>query len=792
MRVNSDALPSAFIVLPVLLACAVTALAVVAAGAIAGFAVGVIAAVASALLVEKPLKRLAAITDKIAGGDRYAIVPRQRPGPLSDIARAVERLRATVLEADALAVDQRRREAEARLHMASRSFFTRSFRGAVDEVTKMFSDGGAWIGQTAADLEERNRTMHGKVAGASDTARSAADDIAAIAVSARGILQSIEQSAGDIGASRAASTRATGDLASADETMRGLAADASRIEEVVGLIQKIARQTSMLALNASIEAARAGAAGQGFAVVADEVKTLATQTAQATQDIAGQVDRIQLAVERSADALQHVHASVGEINAADARLREVFEQQTEELDSIAYRATHVAAQVSAALPDLRNAVGHVDQAGASMLGTAEELVGKAKGLVGRVDRYFVDLDTGAIKVGILHSLSGTMTASERPLQDLLVMMIEQANEEGGLLGRPLEAAIMDPRSDPRAYAGAARTLLTEHHASAIFGCWTSASRKEVLPVVEGLNGLLFYPSQYEGEEESSNIFYTGATPQQQAIPAVDYLRRRDKTRFFLVGSESVYSRTTNVILKAYLEAKGIAGDAVREVYAPFGHREWDDIVAAIKRFGAGGDAGVVTSVSGDANVYLYRALAAHGIAAETIPVMTLSIGESELTAISGPAVAGHLACWSYLHEIDTSANRAFVKSWRKFCGRPNVVTDDPMEATWIGFNLWMEAVRQAGSVGVDEVRRALAGLHIKAPSGYEVAMDPVNHHLHKPAIIGEMTSDGRIVPVWKSAGLIAPEPWSPWFAKAEKSDSLTPGRRLRDLTDPPTRLAYAS
>lgn len=198
-------------------------------------------------------------------------------------------------------------------------------------------------------------------------------------------------------------------------------------------------------------------------------------------------------------------------------------------------------------------------------------------------------------------------------------------------------------------------------------------------------------------------------------------------------------------------------------------------------------------MSGDANVYLYRALADHGITAETIPVMTLSIGESELSAISGPEVVGHLACWSYLHEIDNSANRAFVRSWRKFCGRPNVVTDDPMEATWIGFNLWMEAVRQAGSVGVDEVRRALAGLRIKAPSGYEVAMDPVNHHLHKPAIIGEMTSDGRIVPVWKSAGLIAPEPWSPWFAQSEKETaSARSGRRHGDSPDTRTRLAYAS
>jgi len=785
--IRKASLPSAAIAIPLLVAVGLAVFATATLGAIAGILTGLGAALAAAVIVESPLKALAAVTHRIAHGDRYAILPRQTPGPLAGIARSVDALRAAVLEADALAVDQRRREAESRLHMASRSFFTRSFRGAVDDVIKTFTDGSAWIGQTATDLEERNQHMHVKVANASDAARAAADDVAAIAVAARGILLSIEQSAGDIGASREASARAAADLASADETMRKLAGTAARIEQVVGLIQTVARQTSLLALNAGIEAARAGAAGQGFAVVAGEVKALARQTAKATEDIAAQVSGIQSAVESTADALQDVHASVGEINAADAKLRAAFEQQTHELDAIAMRAAQVAEQVSGALPDLRQAVGHVDQAGASMLGTAEELVGKAKGLVTQVTRYFTDLDSGAIKVGILHSLSGTMTASERPLQELLVMMIEKANEDGGLMGRPLEAVIMDPRSDPRAYAGAARSLLTEHHVAAVFGCWTSHSRKEVLPVVEALNGLLFYPSQYEGEEESSNIFYTGATPQQQAIPAVDYLRRRGHNRFFLLGSESVYSRTTNAILKSYLAAEGAEPGAIREVLTPFGHKDWAETVAAIKRFGAGGDAGVITTVSGDANIYLYRELAAQGIAADTIPVMTLSIGESELPAIAVPEIKGHLACWSYLHELDTPANRGFVRAWRKFCGRPNVMTDDPMEATWIGFQMWMAAVKQANTTETNAVRGKLAGMRLKTPSGYEVAMDGVNHHLHKPAIVGEMTADGRIVPVWKSSGLIAPDPWSPWLPRAESTAIARRGdtAQLRPL-------AYAS
>lgn len=301
-------------------------------------------------------------------------------------------------------------------------------------------------------------------------------------------------------------------------------------------------------------------------------------------------------------------------------------------------------------------------------------------------------------------------------------------------------------------------------------------------MVEELNGLLFYPSQYEGEEESPNIFYTGATRQQQAIPAVDYLRQLGKKRFFLLGTDTVYPRTTNAILKSYLDAHGIAGDAVAELYTPFNHKHWEDIVGWIRRFGEGGDAAIVTTVSGDANIYFYRELARQGSTAESMPAMTLSIGEGELPAIAGPEMAGHLAAWSYLHAIDSPENRAFVSSWRRFCGAPNVVTDDPMEATWIGFNLWKEAVTRAGCVDVDHVRRALSGLRLRAPSGFEVFMDAANHHLHKPVVIGRITPDARIVPVWMSDHLIAPEPWSPWLNRSgSPAPRLIASRDEREL-----------
>ncbi|XSG81758.1 MAG: transporter substrate-binding protein [Methyloligella sp. ZOD6] len=755
--------PGWWILLPIVGVALIAVLGAEMGGMMAGLICSVFGGFLAAWAINRRLRIIAVATEKIAAGDRYAEIPEQSAGPLADLSKAVLELRAAIGEADGRVVDQRRREAEARLHYAGRSFFTHQFRTTVDQVTRAFTHGIDQIGHTAAELSNQNRHMHDQVEAASRSAAAAGADVHALGVAAREILNRIRRSAGDVADSKDVTEKAVTDIARADETVRSLAEAANRIGEVVGLIQTIARQTSLLALNASIEAVRSGEAGKGFAVVANDVKRLATQTAQATNDISSQVRGIQAAVEETASALGQVTGSVGRINEANTVLRHVLEEQTAELDEIASHASEVSRQIAGALPGIGAAVGHVDRAGEQVIGTAKELIGHSQGLVSTVGRYFADLESGAIKIGILHSLSGTMTASERPLQELLVMMIEQCNAQGGVLGRPLEAVIMDPRSEPKRYAEQARSLIEEHKVAAIFGCWTSASRKEVLPVVESLDSLLFYPSQYEGEEESSNIFYTGATPQQQAVPAVDYLLAQGKKRFFLLGTDTIYPRTTNAIVRAYLHSKGIKQNAIAEHYTPFDHRDWEETVAWIKRFGATGDSAIVTTVSGDANIYFFRELAAQDVTAASIPAMTLSIGEAELPALAGPELTGHLAAWNYLHEIDSSENRRFVNDWRRFSGAPNIVTDDPMEATWIGFHLWAEAVERAGMTETDAVRNALSGMHLKAPSGYEVVMDETNHHLHKPAFIGRMTVDARIVPIWHSETLLSPRPWSPWL-----------------------------
>ncbi|MCK9918376.1 ABC transporter substrate-binding protein [Microbacteriaceae bacterium K1510] len=401
-------------------------------------------------------------------------------------------------------------------------------------------------------------------------------------------------------------------------------------------------------------------------------------------------------------------------------------------------------------------------AGDAVLSTADDLIGSAQSLTASVTRYFSDLDHGSIKVGILHSLSGTLTASERPLQQLLVMLIEQLNQAGGLLGRPVEAAIMDPRSDNDAYAAQAETLLREHKVAAMFGCWSSASRKRVLPILSKYDGLLFYPSQYEGQEQSSHVVYTGATPAQQALPAVDHLIGMGRRRFFLIGTDYIYPRTTNAIIRNYLQSKGIGADAVDELYVPFGERVFGETVLRISRF-AGRNGAVVATLSGDSNVHFFRERARQGLDADILPVMSLSLGEAELPALAERKLIGHMMAWSYLHTLNTPENHAFVAEWRDFVGDPAATTNDPMEATWIGFKLWAQAVAAAGTTETQAVRRALAGRSIRAPSGFDVRFDAETQHLRKPAIIGRFDERNVIYPVWISEGLIAPEPWSRWL-----------------------------
>ncbi len=348
-----------------------------------------------------------------------------------------------------------------------------------------------------------------------------------------------------------------------------------------------------------------------------------------------------------------------------------------------------------------------------------------------------------IKVGVLHSLSGTMAISETTLKDTMLMLIDQQNAKGGLLGKQLEAIVVDPASDWPLFAEKARELLTVHEVDVIFGNWTSVSRKSVLPVIEELNGLLFYPVQYEGEESSKNVFYTGAAPNQQAIPATDYfLEELGVEKFALLGTDYVYPRTTNNILESYLKQKGITDDDIFVNYTPFGHSDWSKIVADVVALGADGKkVGVISTINGDANIGFYKELAAAGVSADDIPVVAFSVGEEELSGLDTTNLVGHLAAWNYFQSADTDVNAEFVETWKATMGEDRV-TNDPMEAHYIGFNMWVNAATEAGSTEVDAVRSAMYGQEFPNLTGGTAVMLP-NHHLAKPVLIGEIQEDGQ-------------------------------------------------
>ncbi|MGL4443388.1 MAG: urea ABC transporter substrate-binding protein [Alsobacter sp.] len=369
-----------------------------------------------------------------------------------------------------------------------------------------------------------------------------------------------------------------------------------------------------------------------------------------------------------------------------------------------------------------------------------------------------------IKVGILHSLSGTMAISETTLKDVMLMLIEEQNKKGGVLGKKLEAVVVDPASNWPLFAEKARELLTKDKAAAVFGCWTSVSRKSVLPVFEELNGILFYPVQYEGEESSRNIFYTGAAPNQQAIPAVDYLMENEKVqRWVLAGTDYVYPRTTNKVLEAYLKGKGVKAEDIMINYTPFGHSDWQTIVADVKKFGsAGKKTAVVSTINGDANVPFYKELGNQGIKATDIPVVAFSVGEEELAGIDTKPLVGHLAAWNYFQSIENADNKAFIEKWKAFTKNPKRVTNDPMEAHVIGFNMWVKAVEKAGTTESNAVIDALIGVSVPNLSGGFSAMMP-NHHITKPVIIGEIKADGQFNIVSQTPGLVVGDEWSDYL-----------------------------
>ncbi|MFN0185325.1 MAG: urea ABC transporter substrate-binding protein [Aquabacterium sp.] len=379
-----------------------------------------------------------------------------------------------------------------------------------------------------------------------------------------------------------------------------------------------------------------------------------------------------------------------------------------------------------------------------------------------------------IKVGVLHSLSGTMAISETVLKDTVLMAIDEINAKGGVLGKKLEPVVVDPASNWPLFAEKTRQLLSQDKVAAIFGCWTSVSRKSVLPVVEELNGLLFYPVQYEGEELSKNVFYTGAAPNQQAIPAVEYLMSKDggsAKRFVLLGTDYVYPRTTNKILRAFLKSKGVADTDIMEEYTPFGHSDYQSIIGKIKKFAAEGKkTAVVSTINGDSNVPFYKELGNQGLKATDVPVVAFSVGEEELRGVDTKPLVGHLAAWNYFMSIKSPANTEFVKKWSAYAKAKNIaghkdkpLTNDPMEATYLGIMMWKAAVEKAKSTDTDKVIAAMAGQTFPAPGGFTSTMDAKNHHLHKPVFIGEIKADGQFSVVWKTPGPVKAQPWSPFI-----------------------------
>jgi len=387
-------------------------------------------------------------------------------------------------------------------------------------------------------------------------------------------------------------------------------------------------------------------------------------------------------------------------------------------------------------------------------------------------------EKGPIKIGVLHSLSGTMAISEVSLRDVVLMAVEEINAKGGVMGRKLEPVVVDPASNWDLFAEKAKELLLKEKVAVTFGCWTSVSRKSVLPVYEKNNGLLFYPVQYEGEECSRNVFYTGAAVNQQAVPAVEYLMSKDGgeyKKFYLLGTDYVYPRTTNKILRAMLLAKGVPKKNIMEEYTPFHHQDYQTIVQKLKAFSRGGGACVISTINGDSNVPFYKEFANQGLTSGDVPIMAFSVAEDELRGMDTSALVGHLAAWNYYQSVKTPQNKKFVAAFKAYCeknklpGGKDRVTDDPIEAAYFGVYLWKQAVEKAKTTDVDAVRKAAYGQEFLAPGG-PVKLDTRNHHTHKPVLIGEILKNGQFDVIWKSKGLVKPEPWSEYTSPDKGCD----------------------
>ena len=713
-------------------------------------------------LAPDPLRVLADAAADIAKGDRYRKVPMQeRDGAAGDMARALDALRRALLEADAAIAEQEADRDYQDQRRASTEAFVTKFEQTVEGVQRSLDQAASGMRDAAGSLA----SQAGTVAGRSQEVRGGADSVAHEVATLAEASGQMDAALGELEgrAARAADVIATavGLVDQADSTIRGLSQAADRIGDMAHAIADIAGQTRMLALNATIEAARAGEAGKGFAVVAGEVKSLVAETERATDDIDRRAKDIQQAAEAAVSSMGAIAGAMHDVNALVAAVAAAMHQQSAASHAISSGARTAAAEteaMTAAIGDVAKATEHTRAEAGGVQSAAEDLTRQSDTLRGAVTTFLDDLDHGAIKIGILHSLSGGSAVGERPLKDVLLMEIKALNAQGGLLGRPVEALLYNPRGEATRTAELADKALAEDGVSALFGGWSSTSRKALLPVLDRHDGLLFYPSQYEGAEADPHVAYCGAPPNQQLLPAIEYLMSAaggGYRRFFLVGNDTLYPRMTHGVLRDFLTGRGVTGDAVRERLAPVGADDWARVVAEIRTFARqpSGPALVVSTVGGDSNFYFFRQMGG-----ADIPVLTVSIGEAEAALMDPRLLAGHMVAWTYLMSVDTPENRDFLGRWRAHEGHDDAVVNDAMEASVLGFRLWAEAVRRAGTTDPASVRAALRGLSVRSLTGFDVTLDPVNNHLHKPALVGRLNATGGIDILWRSAGLIAPEP----------------------------------
>ena len=391
----------------------------------------------------------------------------------------------------------------------------------------------------------------------------------------------------------------------------------------------------------------------------------------------------------------------------------------------------------------------------------------------------------AVKIGVLHSLSGTMAISETSLRDVVLMAVDEINKKGGVLGEKIEPVVVDPASDWSLFAEKAKQLILEDKVAVTFGCWTSVSRKSCLPVFEEYNQLLFYPVQYEGEEQSLNVFYTAASPNQQLVPAAEYMMSElNSKKFYLLGTDYVFPRTANKVLKAFLKTKGVPDENIIEEYTPFHHQDYQTIVGKIKAFAASGDACVLSTINGDSNVPFYKEFANQGLSSEDCPIMAFSVSEDELRAMDVPPLVGHLAAWNYFQSIKTKENIQFVRTFKTYCkekglpGGSKRVTCDPIEAAYFGVHVWAAACEKAGTFDVDKVRNAVYGMEFDSPGGKK-KMHPNNQHTLKPVYVGEILKNGQFKIVYKSDGLVSPDSYSAYLHPDGKYPAPTGGPKKK-------------